>query len=68
MSEAALKAAGKGRSQAQALIGWLAVKGKAATLTRVAAHFYREPCTLGHVVASPEERSRNSESLANALT
>lgn len=35
MSEAALKATGKGRaqSQARALIGWLALKSKAATLT-----------------------------------
>ena len=69
MSEAALKAAGKGRSQAQAraLIGWLAVKSKAATLTRVAAHFRRELSTLSHAVSSLEERSRNSERFANAL-
>jgi hypothetical protein len=49
------------------LIGWPAVKSKAATLTRVAAHFHREPSTLSHAVASLEERPRNSESLANAL-
>ena len=69
MSEAALKAAGKGRPQAQAraLIGWLVVKSKATTLTRVAAHFRRELSTLSHAVSALEERSRNSERFANAL-
>jgi REP element-mobilizing transposase RayT len=69
MSEAALKATGKGRShaQARALIGWLAVRSKAATLTQVAAHFHREISTLSHAVSTLEKRSRNSEGFANAL-
>jgi putative transposase len=69
VSEAALKAPGKGRSQAQsrALISWLSVKSKAATLTRVADRFNREISTLSHAVATLEERSRNSESFANIL-
>jgi REP element-mobilizing transposase RayT len=69
MSEAALKAPGKGRAaaQARALVGWLAVKCKATTLTQVAAHFHRELSTLSHAVSSLEERSRNSASFANAL-
>jgi hypothetical protein len=69
MSEATLKATGKGRrqSQARALIGWLAVKSKAASLTQVAIHFRRGLSTLSQAVSSQEERSRNSESFANAL-
>jgi REP element-mobilizing transposase RayT len=69
LSEAALKAPGKGRSQAQAraLIGWLSLKTKAATLTRVADHFNREMSTLSHAVSTLEERSRNSDSFANLL-
>jgi len=69
MSEAALKAPGKGRPQAQAraLIGWLAVKSKAATLTRVATYFHRDLSTLSHAVSALEKRSRNSQSFANTL-
>ena len=69
MSQAELAAHGKARApaQARALAGWLAVKSKAATLTRVAAHFDRDISTLSHAVAALEERSRNSESFANVL-
>lgn len=69
LSEATLKAPGKARAEAKAraLVGWLALKSKAATLTRVADHFHRELSTLSHAVSALEERSRNSESLANAL-
>jgi putative transposase len=69
ITEAALKAPGKGRSQAhaRALIGWLSVKSKAATLTRVANHFHREISTISHAVSALEERSRNSDSFANIL-
>jgi len=69
MSEAAVKAPGKGRAaaHARALTGWLAMKSKAATLTRVAVFFDRELSTLSHAVSNLEERSRNSESFANAL-
>ena len=69
LSEAALKAPGKGRSEARAraLIGWLSVKSKAATLTRVAGHFNRELSTLSHAVSALEERSRNSDSFVNIL-
>jgi chromosomal replication initiation ATPase DnaA len=52
---------------ARALIGWLAVRSKAATLTRVATYFHRDLSTLSHAVSSLEERSRNSESFANIL-
>ena len=69
MSEAALKAPGKGRSQARAraVIGWLAQKSKAATLTRVALHFHRELSTLSHAISSLEKRSRKSANFSNAL-
>ncbi len=69
LSEPALKAPGKGRSpaQARALIGWLCVKSKAATLTQVATHFHREISTISHAVSAVEERSRNSDSFANIL-
>ena len=69
MSEAALKAPGKGRPQAhaRAMIGWLAAKTGAATLTQVANRFHRELSTLSHAVTALEERSRNSESFANTL-
>ena len=69
MSEAALKAPGKARpaAQARALVGWLAIKTKAATLTRVADRFDRDLSTLSHAVSALEERSRNSEGFANAL-
>ncbi len=69
LSEAALKAPGKGRAEAKAraLVGWLARKSNAATLSRVATHFHRELSTLSHAVSALEERSRNSESLANVL-
>lgn len=69
LSEAALKAPGKGRAQAnaRALAGWLARKSQAVTLTRVADHFHRELSTLSHAVSALEERSRNSESFANDL-
>jgi putative transposase len=69
LSEATLKAPGKGRScaHARALIGWLAVKSKAATLTRVANHFHRDLSTISHAVSALEERSRNSDSFASIL-
>lgn len=69
MSEADLKAPGKDRAaaQARALIGWLAVKNKAASLTQVAARFNRDPSTLSHAVTALEKRSRSSESLADSL-
>ena len=69
MSEAAVKAPGKGRAaaHARALTGWLAMKSKAATLTRVAVFFDRELSTLSHAVSNLEERSRSSKSFANAL-
>ncbi len=69
MSEAEMAAPGKARAaaQARALAGWLAMRTKAATLTRVAAHFDREISTLSHAVSTLEERSRNSASFANAL-
>ena len=69
LSEAALKAPGKGRAEAhaRALAGWLARKSQAVSLTRVAAHFHRELSTLSHAVCALEERSRNSESSASDL-
>ena len=69
LSEAALKATGKGRApaRARALIGWLSVRSKAATLTQVATHFHREISTISHAVSALEERSRNSASFANIL-
>ena len=69
MREAMLKASGKARPQAhaRALIGWLASRSGAATLTRVAARFNRELSTLSHAVSALEQRSRNSQSFANAL-
>lgn len=69
LSEAALKATGKDRSpaRARALIGWLCVRSKAATLTQVANHFHRELSTISHAVSALEERSRNSDSFANIL-
>lgn len=69
MNEATLKAPGKARAaaQARALVAWLAIKTQAATLTRVADLFDRDLSTLSHAVSTMEERSRNSESFANAL-
>jgi putative transposase len=69
MSDVELKAPGKARAaaHARALIGWLAKKSSAATLTQVAAYFDRELSTLSHAVSVLEERSRNSQSFANIL-
>ncbi len=69
MTEAELKAPGKGRApaHARALAGWLAVHSKAVTLTQVANHFHRELSTLSHAVSALQERSRKSESFASAL-
>ena len=69
MREAALLAAGKSRpaAHARALVGWLAARTKAATLTAVAARFHRDLSTLSHAVSALEERSRNSESFDNTL-
>jgi putative transposase len=69
MSEAELKAPGKGRAaaQARAVIAWLAAKSKGASLTQVAARFHREPSTLSHAVAALERHSRSTDSLAQAL-
>jgi REP element-mobilizing transposase RayT len=69
LREADLKTMRKGRSaaRARALIGWLAMKSRAATLTQVAAHFHRELSTLSHAVSALEERSRGSASIVNIL-
>ena len=69
MRKAELLAPGKSRpaAHARALVGWLAARSKAATLTAVAERFQRDLSTLSHAVSALEERSRNSESFANAL-
>jgi len=69
MNEAMLKANGKARPQAhaRALIGWLAVRSGAASLTQVAVRFNRELSTLSHAVSALEQRWRTSPSFANAL-
>ena len=69
MREAELRAPGKSRAaaHARALVGLLAARSKAATLTAVAGRFHRDLSTLSHAVSALEERSRNSESFANAL-
>ena len=69
MREAELLAPGKSRpaAHARALIGWLASRSKAATLTAVAARFHRDLSTLSHAISVLQERSRNSPSFANAL-
>jgi hypothetical protein len=69
MSEAELKAPGKNRTAAQtrALIGWLALKSKAASLTQVAARFHRDSSTLSHAVTGLDRKSRTTEGIASAL-
>lgn len=69
IDEAQLCERGKARTaaRARAVVGWLALKSGAATLTEVANHFNRDVSTLSHAIAALERRSRNSESFANAL-
>ena len=54
-------------ARARAVVAWLALKSGAATLTDVANLFNRDVPTLSHAVTALEQRSRNSESFANAL-
>ena len=69
LTEAQLRERGKARTpaRARAIVGWLALKSGAATLTEVAKLFDRDVSTLSHAIAALEQRSRNSESVANAL-
>ena len=69
MREGELLAPGKSRpaAHARALIGWLAARSKAATLTAVAARFHRDLSTLSHAISVLQERSRNSARFANTL-
>jgi REP element-mobilizing transposase RayT len=69
LTEAMLRQNGKARApaRARAMIGWMASKSDAATLTQVATLFNRDLSTLSHAVSALEQRSRNSESFANSL-
>ena len=57
----------RGKARAHAILGWLALKSGAATLSAVANLFNRDVSTLSHAIAALEQRSRNSEIFANAL-
>ena len=69
LTEAALRAPGKGRQQAQAraLVAWLAVQLRSCPLAEVATHFSRSPSTLSHLVANLEKPSHSSGASAEAL-
>jgi putative transposase len=69
LTEAALKAPGKGRqtAQARALVAWLAVRFRSCTLAEVAEHFSRSPSTLSHLVANLEKLSHSSGEPTEAL-
>lgn len=69
LDEAQLRERGKARTpaRARAIVGWIALQSGAATLTEVASLFDRDVSTLSHAIAALEQRSRNSESFANAL-
>ena len=69
VTEAALRAPGRGRTAAQArtLIAWLAVQSHACTLAAVAARFHRSASTLSHLIARLEKLSRSSSALSETL-
>jgi REP-associated tyrosine transposase len=69
LDEAALRAPGRQRiaAQARALVGWLVLQTKAATLAAVALRFGREASGLGRQVARLEREARADASRARAL-
>ena len=69
LDEKALLAAGRARrpAEARALVAWLALKTRAASLTTLAHAFGRDISTLSHALSRIEERSRKSPAFAKAL-
>jgi REP element-mobilizing transposase RayT len=69
LTEAALRAPGKGRQAAQArtLVAWLAVQARSCTLAEVAHHFARDPSTISHLVTRLEKLSRSSVTVSETL-
>ena len=69
LRETELLAPGRARAaaEARAVVAWLALKTKAASLSALAQYFGRDISTLSHAVSRVDRRSRNSRALANAL-
>jgi chromosomal replication initiation ATPase DnaA len=69
LTERQLLAAGRTRlpAEARALVAWLALQTKAASLTTLAHAFGRDISTLSHALSRVEERSRKSPAFAKAL-
>jgi len=69
VDERALRASGRQRAtaQARALVGWLVVQTKAATLTEVARRFGREASGLSRQVARMEQAARADAGKERAL-
>lgn len=69
LQETTLLAPGRARlpADARALVAWLALKTKAATLTALAQQFGRDISTVSHAFSRIEERSRQSATFARAL-
>jgi putative transposase len=69
LTEKELHAVGRARlpAEARALVAWLALKTRAASLTTLAKTFGRDISTLSHALSRLEERSRKSPAFAKAL-
>ena len=70
LNEKEIFAAGRARrpAEARALVAWLAIKTKSASLTTLARTFERDISTLSHALSRIEERSRKSPAFAKALS
>ena len=55
------------RAEARALLAWLAISSRAASLTSLAQRFGRDISTLAHGISRLMERSRESPAFASAL-
>ena len=69
LQQTVLLAPGRARlpADARAIVSWLALKTKAATLTALAQQFGRDISTVSHAHSRLEERSRKSATFAKAL-
>jgi REP element-mobilizing transposase RayT len=69
LAQKELLAAGRSRrpAEARALIAWLALKSRSASLTQLAQTFQRDLSTLSHAVSRLEARSRKSPAFAKTL-
>ncbi len=69
LSEKQLLAAGRARlpAEARALIAWLALKARAASLTTLAQTFGRDISTLSHALSRLDHRAQHSKAFARTL-